>query len=225
MLRAVLFDMDGTLIDTECVYRECWMRAMKEMDVSIDTEVFFTRVAGMNMRTLIAFCKEAYGEDFPISEIRDRRRAYLLEKVERDGIVCKTGVPMILEHLRTKGIKLALASSSGGDWVRQCLRLAGIDESLFDYIITGDRVTRSKPDPEIFLMAADALGVKPSECVVAEDSTNGVLAGHAAGMKTVMIPDLQPCTDELRPLLWACIDTLELLPAMIQKYNESETYI
>ena len=222
MIKAVLFDMDGTLIDSEKIYRASWLWAMDQLGISIDTEHFFKSVSGMNIATIQAFCEREYGEAFPFYKVREIRRPYLLKCVEEKGIARKAGVPDVLYTLRRMGIRIAVATSAGGDWARQCLAAAGIDVGTFDYMITGECVERSKPDPDMFLKAADALGVMPSECVVAEDSTNGVRAGCAAGMKTVMIPDLQPCTDELRSLLWACIDSLEPLPAMIEKYNESE---
>ncbi len=223
MIRAVLFDMDGTLLDTERIYRECWHRALDEAGVLIDRERFFVTVSGMNMVTMRDFCAREYGAGFPFEEIRAVRRRVLEARIDRDGVPRKTGVPEIFFGLQKMGIKMAVASSSGGEWVRKCLSLAGIDIGLFECIMTGESVERSKPDPDIFLKTAAVLGVDPRECVVAEDSANGVRAGHAAGMKTVMIPDLQPCTDELRPLVWHCIDSLETLPAMIEKYNlESE---
>ena len=223
MIKAVLFDMDGTLLDTERIYRPCWIQAFEELGVSVDAEHFFASVSGMNVATIKAFCAREYGEAFPFDEIRAVRRRVLEARIEREGVPCKSGVPEIFARLQSMGIKMAVASSSGGDWVRKCLSFAGIDTSLFECIMTGESVEKSKPDPDIFLKTAAALGVTPLECVVAEDSANGVRAGHAAGMKTVMIPDLQPCTDELRPLLWHCVDTLEALPALIEKYNlESE---
>lgn len=223
MIRAVLFDMDGTLIDSERIYRPAWIKALEDFGASIDTEYFFKRVAGMNITTMQAFCEAEYGKDFPFVEIRQRRREYVLEQIEREGIPCKPGVPAILSELMRRGIRIAVASSSGGEWVRFCLARAGIDASLFECIMSGECVEKSKPDPEIFLKTAAAMGFSPEECVVAEDSANGVLAGYAAGMKTVMIPDLQPCTEALRPCLWHCIDTLEALPVLIENFNrESE---
>lgn len=219
MIRAVLFDMDGTLVDTERIYRACWRQAMDELGIVIDTERFFVNVSGMNIPTIRAFCEKEYGTEFPFEQLRQRRRSLMNERIERDGAPRKRGVPDIFPVLKRMGVKIAVASSSGIAWVPKVLRSAGIDVGVFDCLMTGDNVEHGKPDPEIFLKTAAALEVAPRECVVAEDSANGVRAGYAAGMRTVMIPDLQPCTETLRGLLWHCIDSLEILPSLIEKFN------
>ncbi len=218
MIRAVLFDMDGTLLDSEKIYRRTWVQAMHDLELDMDEEQFFRDVSGMNMAGIKAFCKQAYGVDFPIDELAETRRAHLMAFLENHLPPLKPGVPQILETLREKGIGIVLATSSGYAYATKLLQRLGID-TYFDAVMAGDRVEHGKPHPEIFLRAAELIGRTPEECVVAEDSQNGVRAGHAAGMRTVMIPDLQPCTDELRPFLWHCIDTLWELPALIEAEN------
>lgn len=223
MIKAVLFDMDGTLLDTERLSRAAWSRALDAMGICIDKEQMFREISGMNIKGIRSFCLQRYGEKFPFDELRARRHAYMVEMIETDPTLRKEGVPEIFYAFKDMGIKLAVASSSSELWVRKCLGCAGVDITLFDAFMTGEKVERSKPDPEIFLRAAEMLDLSPEDCVVAEDSYNGVKAGHAAGMKTVMIPDLQPMTDAFAPLLWARIDSLEELPALIEKFNlESE---
>lgn len=223
MIRAVLFDMDGTLLDTERVSRVSWNRTFDEMGIEIDREYLYHSISGMTMNAIRAFFEKEYGADFPFEEVRERRYERLVKLIETDGALRKAGVPEIFYELKNMGIRLAVASSSREYWVRKCMGHAGVDVTVFDALMTGEKVERSKPDPEIFLRAAQMLGVAPEECIVAEDSKNGILAGHAAGMKTVMIPDLMPATEELIPLLWARIDSLEELPTLIEKFNlESE---
>ena len=218
MIRAVLFDMDGTLLDSEKIYRRTWTQAMKDLKLELDEEQFFRDVSGMNMAGIKSFCKQAYGADFPIEELAATRRAHLMAFLEENLPPLKPGVPQILETLRERGICIVLATSSGYAYATKLVQRLGID-GYFDAVMAGDRVEHGKPHPEIFLRAAELIGCKPEECVVAEDSQNGVRAGYAAGMRTVMIPDLQPCTDELRPLLWYCIDSLWELPTLIEAEN------
>ena len=222
MIRAVLFDMDGTLLDTEPLYRELWKRAIEELGWTVDYDQFFKRVSGMNMQDMRRACLEMYGESFPFEKIREVRRHYLTEWWKSNIPATKAGIPHILPILKKMGLRLAVATSSGEAYARGLLKQAEIDR-YFDAYVTGDMVNKGKPDPEIFLRAAEALGVSPSECVVAEDSRNGVLAGAASGALTVMIPDLMPATEELIPLLWARLDSLESLPSLIKNYHlESE---
>ena len=222
MIRAVLFDMDGTLLDTERFYRRFWTEAMEELGVRVDIEHFFVLVSGTTMSDMKQICLAEYGADFPFDEIRARRGERLRAWRESNVPPLKPGVPHIFEELRRQGIRLALATSSGKEHAQVLLKSAGL-ESAFDACITGDAVKNGKPHPEIFLRAAEALGVPAEECVVVEDSRNGVLAGVAAGAKTVMVPDLTPVSEDLLPKLWAKLDTLEALPSLIENYNlESE---
>jgi len=212
MVQAVLFDMDGTVFDTETIYRRGWIRAAKAVGFDVDMEDFFRNVCGLNMNDITTYVYRTYGEDTPFEKIRELRRIYLDEELKEGGLPLKEGVPSVLYALKEKGIKIALVTSSGPILVGRYLQMSGL-EGVFDVIMTGNQVEHSKPHPEIFLKAAELLGIAPKNCVVVEDSPNGVRAGHAAGMYTVMVPDLHPCTAELRPLLWHLCDTLtDLLP-------------
>ena len=219
MIQAVLFDMDGTVFDTEAIYRRCWRRAAKEVGFDVDMELFFQRICGLNMTDMTAYVYRVYGEDTPFEEIRARRRVYLDEELKKVGLPFKSGAPQIFYDLKQRGIKLAIATSSGRKLVDRYLQMSGL-EGIFDVIMTGELVEHGKPHPEIFLTAAEKLGVPADACVVVEDSPNGVRAGHAAGMYTVMVPDLHPCTEELQSLLWHCCDTLADLIPLIDTENK-----
>ncbi len=219
MIQAVLFDMDGTVFDTEPIYRRGWIRAAKEVGFDVDMDLFFARICGLNMNDIGACVRHFYGEDAPFEEIRTLRRGYLDEELASGVLPFKPGAPEIFGELKKRGIKIALATSTGRKMVDRYLQMSGL-EGVFDVIMTGDLVEHSKPHPEIFLTAAEKLGVAPENCVVVEDSPNGVRAGHAAGMFTVMVPDLQPCTEELIPLLWHRCNTLGELIPLIDEENK-----
>ena len=220
MIQAVLFDMDGTIFDTEAIYRRCWIRAAKDVGFDEDMELFFERICGLIMTDMSALVHRIYGEDTPFEELRERRRFYLEEELASGVLPFKSGAPEILYSLREKGIKIALVTSTGRKLVDRYLKMSGL-EDVFDVIMTGETVTHGKPHPEIFLLAAEKLGILPTNCVVVEDSPNGIRAGHAANMYTVMVPDLHPCTEELRPLLWHCCDTLgDLIPLIDEKNKQ-----
>lgn len=220
MIQAVLFDMDGTIFDTEAIYRRCWIRAAKDVGFDEDMELFFERICGLIMTDMSALVHRIYGEDTPFEELRERRRFYLEEELASGVLPFKSGAPDILYTLKEKGIKIALVTSTGRKLVDRYLKMSGL-EDVFDVIMTGETVTHGKPHPEIFLLAAEKLGILPTHCVVVEDSPNGIRAGHAANMYTVMVPDLHPCTEELRSLLWHCCDTLgDLIPLIDEKNKQ-----
>ena len=220
MIQAVLFDMDGTIFDTEAIYRRGWIQAAKDVGFDEDMDLFFERVGGLNMTDMKALVQRVYGEDAPFDALRERRRFYLEEELATGVLPFKSGAPDILYSLKEKGIKIALVTSSGRKLVDRYLKMSGL-EDVFDVIMTGETVTHGKPHPEIFLLAAEKLGILPTHCAVVEDSPNGIRAGHAANMYTVMVPDLHPCTEELRSLLWHCCDTLgDILPLIDEKNKQ-----
>ena len=220
MIQAVLFDMDGTIFDTEAIYRRCWIRAAKDVGFDEDMELFFERICGLIMTDMSALVHRIYGEDTPFEELRERRRFYLEEELASGVLPFKSGAPDILYSLKEKGIQIALVTSSGRKLVDRYLKMSGL-EDVFDVIMTGETVTHGKPHPEIFLLAAEKLGILPTHCAVVEDSPNGIRAGHAANMYTVMVPDLHPCTEELASLLWHCCDTLADLVPLIEEENNN----
>ena len=220
MIKAVLFDMDGTIFDTEAIYRRAWIRAAKDVGFNVDMDRFFELVCGLNMADMTALVHHVYGEDAPFEELRARRRFYLEEELAAGILPFKSGAPDILYSLKEQGIRIALVTSSGRPLVDRYLKMSGL-ENVFDVIMTGETVVHGKPHPEIFLNAAAKLGIDPSHCMVVEDSPNGIRAGHAAGMYTVMVPDLHPCTEELQSLLWHCCNTLSDLLPLIEKENQT----
>ncbi len=139
----------------------------------------------------------AYGEDFPWRDFRRRTTELYLARYAGGRLPLKPGARELLRSLHEKGVPLALASSTQRALVERWLEDAGLTQ-YFDALVTGDAVTKSKPDPEIFLTACKMLNVKPENAVVIEDSYNGVRAGFAANMHTLMVPDLLPPNAEMR---------------------------
>lgn len=220
MIQAVLFDMDGTVFDTEVIYRRCWFRAAKDVGFDEDIDLFLQRVSGLNHADMTALVYRVYGDDAPFEVLWGRWLECIDEEMACGILPLKTGAPDILFAFKERGIKIALVTSSGQKTVARYLQMSGL-EGVFDTIVTGNQVTHGKPHPECFLTAAEELGISPTHCAVVEDSPNGIKAAHAAGMYTVMVPDLHPCTQELRPLLWHLCDTLtDLLPLVD---NENKT--
>ena len=192
---AVLFDMDGVIFDSERAQMAVWFALAEEAGLP-DMERVYHRCIGVTVEATGAILKEEYGADFPWEDFRRRTNAAYRARYAGGRLPLKEGARELLEALHARGVPLALASSTGGELVRAWLSEAGL-LPLFDAVVTGDMVTHSKPDPEIFLAACAALGVNPSETYVIEDSYNGVRAARAGGMHVLMVPDLLPPDEEM----------------------------
>jgi len=208
---AVVFDMDGVLFDTEVVFDEAWRQVARRMGIA-DIEPAIRDCRGVTPK----FIREYFGREYPAVDYDefDRLNGELYEELIENGVPEKPGMQQILKDLRAKGIKIALATSGERGRVLHHLRQAGI-ENAFDAIITGDMVKHSKPAPDIYLTAAEALGVSPADCIGVEDSHNGVRSAHAAGMRVAMVIDQMPATDEMCALAWRVFNSLhELISAI-----------
>ena len=194
--KAFIFDMDGVIFDSERAVIDCWKVIAPQYGIT-DIETHCIAATGLNEQATRKIFKEQYGEDMPYDEMRARRKALFIERFDQGLVPVKPGTVELLSYLKDKGYKVALASSTSEGTVRRELGIAGLIE-YFDVIIGGDKVTHSKPDPEIFLMAMEQLGVESGESVIIEDSYNGVRAADASGAYTVMVPDLLPPSDEMR---------------------------
>ena len=218
MSRAVLFDMDGTVFDTERIYCARLAEVAKGSALEQEMQEVLLAISGRNRADIYAYLWDRYGKDFPAKEIFDARDALVIKQIDEEGVPFKQGFPEVFEELKRMGLFVSLVTSTHRERMQKYLDMVGISDA-FDYIKTGESVEHSKPAPDIFLQAAEALGCRPEECVVVEDSRNGVLSGVSAGMKVVLIPDMQPVTPDLPPVLWQCIPTVENLPELIAKEN------
>lgn len=195
---AVIFDMDGVIFDSERAALLCWLELSKEKNFENIYEVFL-KCTGTTMEKTKSIVLEAYGEDFPYDEYASLASKMYHERYDGGKLPVKKGVKDILEYLKENNKKIALASSSRKETVEKELRDAGI-YSYFDVIVTGDMVNRSKPEPDIFLKACEAVGVKPDRAYAIEDSYNGIRAAHRGGLKAIMVPDLLEADDEMKEM-------------------------
>lgn len=210
MIEAVIFDMDGLMFDTERLSIVYWKEALAEQGF-VMTDAQASQIRGRNEEAIRQVEKQLYGPALDYARALAAQRARM-DRVDAAGLLrVKPGLPQLLDWLKEHSIPRAVASSSRRASVEGHLRTAGILHD-FNAVVTGDQVSHSKPDPEIFLKAAAALGAHPSRCLVLEDSPNGVRAGAAGGFVTVMVPDMDPPTPELAGLYTACArDLCEVL--------------
>lgn len=187
MFDAVIFDMDGLLLDSERPIRDAWIEVGREIGVMLDAPTY-QRVIGRSMPDVHAILGEVFGVD-TYRSAAERVAALLEQRHAQQGYAAKAGADALLGWLGGRGIRCGLASSSYRDKVLRRLRQA----ELIDYfaaIASGDEVERGKPSPDVYLLAAQRLGVDPARCLAFEDSDNGARAALQAGMRVVIVPDL-----------------------------------
>ena len=217
-LKAVIFDMDGVLFDTERMSCECCFEAAKQLGLTLAEEAVYGG-CGRNeasLRRHIMETEEPWYPNgtFPYEKYRERFMALFQESLERE-LPIKKGVRELLEYLKEKQIKTAIASSTKGPLVRKHLERTGLS-GYFQEIVSGDMVEKSKPEPDIYLKACEAVGVLPENAMGIEDSFNGIRAVAAAGMTAVMVPDMVQPDEEIRQIYDYCVQDLLEVKELIE---------
>jgi HAD superfamily hydrolase (TIGR01509 family) len=183
---AVVFDLDGTLIDTETIYRSAFIEAAKGFGVAVRAD-FYNALLGISSRERVPLLGREFGPAFPVeaffARYRERRAALLPSRIPLR--------PGVSELLRRLALPMAVATSASRTTAHSHLRRAGLAHH-FELVVTRDDVLRGKPAPDAFLQAAERLGVAPEHCVAVEDSANGVAAALGAGMQVLMVADTIP---------------------------------
>ena len=216
MINYVIFDMDGTLFDTEKLYRKTWIEIGEKWGFENIGELY-PQVVGRSRELIIELLKEVYGEDHDYTAFFAERTEYFRRLTEKE-IPLKSGCFEILEFLKENNIPCAVATSTKDPIASANLKRAGVYE-YFDAIVTGDMIERGKPFPDIFLKAGEMLGADANTTAVCEDSYTGITGAHKAGMKPLMIIDLLEPTDEIRQITYAINDTLFDVIDLIKKEN------
>ena len=213
-MNTILFDMDGTLFDTEKHYQWAWRKAIADAGYELDaSEVLKLRSLGAPYN--VAQFQEWFGEEVDYRAIR-QERVDLMKDMLAHEIPLKPQVPQTLEKLRHMGYSMAVVTATAQEQAVSNLKLAGL-LPFFDHVISASMVKRGKPAPDVYLHACEVLGVQPENCYAVEDSPNGVMSAHAAGCRTIMIPDLSQPDAELSRLLYRKLDTFGELINILKK--------
>lgn len=200
---SVIFDMDGTLLDTQKIFIPAWEYAGLNQGIKgVGNDI--QNVCGMNKAGWTEYLNSHY-PTMDTDKFNSEMRQYVT-----DNLVVKfmAGAEALLKYLKQKGIKIALASGSSMESVKHHLKEVSATE-YFDAIVSGEEVENGKPAPDIFLLTAKRLGVAPKDCFVFEDSANGIRSAYGAGMKCIGIPDIVDFPDEVNKLLFAKLKRLD----------------
>ena len=212
-IKALIFDMDGLLINSERIVQRAWKLAGPVIGYEGIEEHIYP-LLGANAKKRDAYFREQFGDEFPLERFYEVNKKFFYGIVEEEGIPLKPGVIELMEEAKKRGLKIGLATSSRKEYAEEILTKVGIWH-YFDGAVFGDQVTKAKPDPEIYLLACGKAGVEPKEALALEDAPAGIRSASSAGMRVVMVPDLVEPDEEIQKLYYKKVETLhEVLPLL-----------
>ena len=212
-IKAVLFDMDGTLIDTERYYRIFWPKAMAAFGyVMTDEQALSMRSLGRPFAP--ERLKAWFGESLDYQAVREKRKELMEEALAKNGIRVKEGAVELLKALREKDVVTAVVTATDRERADRYLAQTGL-APYFSEVISATKVKEGKPSPDIYLYACESLGLKPEYCVAVEDSPNGIMSAYRAGCRVIMVPDQTPADETVTPYLYGCAAGLGEISKML----------
>ena len=215
---AVIFDMDGLMVDTEPLYQASWQQAASELGFDLGNDLYAHFVGRPTAACELLLVSE-FGSAFPLDLFRTRWPALWMNEMARVGVQTKAGLLELLDFVEAQQLPTAVATSSEADYASITLEQAGLLDR-FSVVVSGDQIVRGKPEPDIYLEAARRLGVSPSECVVFEDSEAGICAAERAGMTGLLVPHW-PASAKATRAAYRVVETLhegqEVLASLLRE--------
>lgn len=196
MIKGLIFDMDGLILDTETISNKLLIDIFSKYDINLNEEII-SKTIGLEKKKAIKVFEEYLGDNIPIKDIINLHKKVVNDYLEKNGVPVKLGLIELLNYLDEEKIKKVVATSSYRKVAENVLIRANV-YNRFDDIICGDEIKESKPSPDIFLKALEKLNLSADEVIVLEDSRMGILAAHRAKIKSIMIPDILPADEETK---------------------------
>lgn len=213
MIKGLIFDMDGLILDTETISNKLLIDIFSKYDINLNEEII-SKTIGLEKKKAIKVFEEYLGDKIPIKDIINLHKKVVNDYLEKNGVPVKLGLIELLNYLDEEKIKKVVATSSYRKVAENVLIRANV-YNRFDDIICGDEIKESKPSPDIFLKALEKLNLPADEVIVLEDSRMGILAAHRAKIKSIMIPDILPADEETKKLYFkeckSLLDVIHLL--------------
>lgn len=222
MIKGVLFDMDGVILESERLGRDIYIQKCRDLGFEEMDEDFYETLIGKTREEDRRLISQAAGEDFPFDEMYDGYREGLYELARQGGLPCKPGVVECMQGLKERGIRIALATSTARHIVEEYKNHIPEMRDVFDFMVCGAEAGRGKPEPDVYLKAAAGLGLKPEECIGVEDSVAGLKSITAAGSVRVLIPDLLPYDERYQGLVDYCLPDLTHVCALVDRLNQEK---
>ena len=217
IIKAVMFDLDGTIIDTEKYYRLYWPKAFAKFGYTVTDE------QGLGLRSLgnpyvEEYLTNIFGKKIETTDIKNYARSLVDESVKANGLELKEGVINCLKFLKTKNAKIAIVTATAIERTNRYIDMASLND-YFDDVISAKNVPHGKPAPDVYLTACEKLKVNPSETIAVEDSPNGVMSASRAGCNVIMVPDQTEPDEELKKHLWGNIESLKEFERFVSVNN------
>ncbi len=213
-ISAVIFDMDGLMFDTERIAIKTWKKAAEEFGYSVD-EALIIKTIGRNSIDTKKIFLASLGNVFPFDEIQQLQVKYIREEIRKNGVPIKEGLYELIRSCKRHDISMAVATSTERKRAEDLIKQSNTWK-YFDVIVCGDEVLNGKPEPDIFLTAAEKLRVQPDKCLALEDSESGIIAACKAGMIPILIPDLKEPSKEAKACAYKICNTLREVLEIIE---------
>lgn len=212
MIKGLIFDMDGLILDTESISNKLLIDIFSKYDINLNEEII-SKTIGLEKKKAMKVFEEYLGDNIPIKDIINLHKKVVNDYLEKNGVPVKLGLIELLNYLDEEKIKKVVATSYRK--VAENVLIRANVYNRFDDIICGDEIKESKPSPDIFLKALEKLNLSADEVIVLEDSRMGILAAHRAKIKSIMIPDILPADEETKKLYFkeckSLLDVIHLL--------------